>query len=382
MSESVDPPAEPAAQPSLKSYALIPRIPSLAGYWQRFFAMLLDLIFLHYFLRFSAWGLGSLLFVDERLTTFGAIAVFFLYFTSLNGPPGRGATIGKTIMRMRVSTLDGQIPTWGQAFTRTALFFPFVFTFHTLKPFFQEWPEGTTDRLLLFLATAGLAIATIVANSVAASFNPFKQGLHDFWSGTVVRRIGDPVIDFAGMRALLGPAWEKHYRQPQYSGRITFIIIYLGMASIFWSAVRDPKLAAPFTGSDIIAGIPALEGSHLTTFQLVQDDGMLPSESDTSEAETSTTLSIDDPEFEGATQVRIQLSRATAWPLGADDPALEAAAEKFVRAFLIAAEAADRMPEQIEGKDRIDAEIVLSTQADLILYAAERDHALFHVRIE
>ncbi len=344
--------------------------------------MLLDLIFLHYFLRFSAWGLGSLLFVDERLTTFGAIAVFFLYFTSLNGPPGRGATIGKTIMRMRVSTLDGQIPTWGQAFTRTALFFPFVITFHTLKPFFQEWPVGTTDRMMLFLATAGLAIATIVANSVAASFNPFKQGLHDFWSGTVVRRISDPVIDFAGMRALLGPAWEKHYRQPQYSGRITFIIIYLGMGSIFWSAVRDPKLAAPFTGSEIIAGIPALEGSHLTTFQLVPDDGSLSEDVGAIDAETSSTLSIDDPESNGVTRVRIQLSRATAWPLGADDPALETASEKFVRAFLIAAEAAGRMPEQIKGKDRIDAEIVLSTQADLILYAAERDHALFQVRIE
>jgi len=382
VSESVEPPATPAEQPSLKSYALIPRIPSLAGYWQRFFAMLLDLIFLHYFLRFSAWGLGSLLFVDERITTFGAIAVFFLYFTSLNGPPGRGATIGKTIMRMRVSTLDGQIPTWGQAFTRTALFFPFVFTFRSLEPFLHEYPEGTMDRLMLWLATMGLAIATVVANSVAASFNPFKQGLHDFWSGTVVRRINDPVIDFAGMKSLLGQHWEKHYRQPQYSGRITFLIIYLGMASIFWSAVRDPKLAVPFTGSEFIAGIPALEGSRLSTFQLVPNDGSELDAEPVIDSETSSTLALSDPEMEGATRVRIQLSRSTAWPLAADDPALEAGVQKFVRTFLAAAEKADRMPEQIKGETRFDVEVVLSTEADLILYTAERDLTLFRVLIK
>lgn len=382
MSEPVDQPAEQPPQPALKSYVLIPRLPSLAGYWQRLFALLLDLIFLHYFLRFSAWGLGSLLFVDERITTIGAISVFFLYFTSLNGPPGRGATIGKTILRMRVSTLDGQIPTWGQAFTRTALLFPFVFTIHTLKPFLNEWPEGTTDRLLLFLATFGLAIASIVANSVSASFNPFKQGMHDYWAGTVVRRINDPAIDFAGMRALLGPSWEQHYRQPQYSGRITFIIMYIGIGSIFWSSGRDPKFTAPFTGSEIIAGIPALEGARLATFQLIPHDSSLPPEDAPEFVETSSTLSLDDPDREPPTRVHIQLTRATAWPLAKDDPALQAAAEKFARMFLVAAEKADRMPEALVGKDRIAVEILLSTEADLILYAAERDHAIFHLLVE
>ena len=76
-------------------------------------------------------GIGALSVANDLgggifiLTVFAALGVLFLlsflYFMVLEGPKGRGQTIGKRIMKIKVIHEDGNVPSYTQAAIRTVL---------------------------------------------------------------------------------------------------------------------------------------------------------------------------------------------------------------------------------------------------------------------
>ncbi len=374
-------PAAPALPPPRVAHGLIPHIPSLAGFWARFFALLLDIVFLHYFFRFCAWGLGDLVFRDERITAAGSMFVFLYYFASLNGPQGGGATIGKAILRLRTSTLDGGVPTWSQSLGRTLLFFPFVFTFHGLNAAVPELPEEVMPRFLAMAVTAVLAVAVLTANTVAAGFNPFKQGLHDFWAGTVVRHRTEPPLDFAAMKEALGPNWMRHHMQPQYSARITFGLVFIGISAILWPMASGSQLPLPPPAQPLLERLPSLSGTRLGATQLMWGSAL----TDPAVDRASTTGTLEraiEESSDRAPRIEFELFRRSAWPAAPDDPALRRDAEKFALGYLEELVRRRHLPVQEEYAGPIVLSVKLTLRADLILYTKERDVAAFEYATE
>lgn len=374
-------PVESAAPPRRVAHGLIPHIPSLAGFWARFFALVLDIVFLHYFFRFCAWGLGELVFRDERITAAGSMFVFLYYFASLNGPQGGGATIGKAILRLRTSTLDGGVPTWSQSLARTLLFFPFVLTFHGLSAAIPEMPEGTLPRFGALAVTAVLAVALLTANSVAAGFNPFKQGMHDFWAGTVVRHRSEVPLDFEGMKGALGPNWMRHHVQPQYSARITFALVFAGISALLWPLASGSQLPLPPPAQPLLERLPSLAGARLGATHLMWGSVLTDPAVDRA-ATTGTIERAIEESADRTPRIEFELNRRSAWPVAPESPELRRDAEKFARGYFEELARRRHLPVQEEYTGPIVLGVKLSLRADLILYTAERDVAAFEFPIE
>jgi len=58
--------------------------------------------------------IGSILY-------FGGIVIMVLYFILLEGPLGKGQTLGKKLMKIKVATEDGNVPSYIQSIIRNVL---------------------------------------------------------------------------------------------------------------------------------------------------------------------------------------------------------------------------------------------------------------------
>ncbi|MDX2176817.1 MAG: RDD family protein [Candidatus Sumerlaeia bacterium] len=227
--------AQQQPQPFAARLVRLPRLPSMAGFWQRFFALAFDLTLLGYGMWLLARLFDELVFRHPAAAQAASGLVFLGYFAALNGPVGGGKTLGKRLFRLRTTTLDGAVPGWTAAIERTVVAFPFTIATHLALPFVHLDEARPGDFWLIAMSAVGLPFAFMLANGSALLFNAFKQGLHDHAAGTVVRREDEPLLDFAAAKAMLGDNWRMHYRQPQFSARITLLLVLGMFAWIFWA---------------------------------------------------------------------------------------------------------------------------------------------------
>lgn len=353
----------------------IPRLPSMAGFWQRFFALAFDLTVLSYGLWLLVRGAGDLAFRFPLATQLLSALLFLGYFAALNGPVGGGRTLGKRVFRMRTTTLEGGVPTWRQAVLRTALLFPFTIATHLVLPFLDLDPTRHGDSWLMGMTSVALVFAFMIANSSAIAFNGFKQGLHDHAAETFVHRDDEELRDFASLHALLGAEWRMHYRQPQFSSRITLLLVIGMFGWMLWQRdVSHPALKLQLEA----AALPrpeALEGVEIRP-QVFDMTGRLPTAASELPKETE-----DGSPAPAVPYAKVVLSRRA--PFAAPAEELLAGAEELGAAYLRLFTASGGGPKEgYSGPVDVDAAVVQALRVGGVLVPVERTVATATFTVE
>lgn len=327
------------------------------------------------------------MYFDTRISSLAALFLFFTYFITLVGPAGGGRTIGMLAMRLRVTDLEGGVPTLQQAAARTLMLFPFTVASYLVVPWASPPASGPLAAWAASSMTMSLGIALIFATSITCAFNPFKQGLHDFWAGTLVRRNDEMTLGFVALGNQLGASWQRHYRQPQFSGRVSFGLIWTALIVLSYPTPPSREVKAFFDGLKSIESNAVFEGARATIFNwqavpmnapAAEQAPVLPP---TAEARlTSPTKTAATPAAPSAGPIlNLQLSKAGLWGVAGNDAALKVAVEEFARRYVRLIESNNVAGLKHEGE--LDVEVTLVSRADLVLFQPVREHATFRFKL-
>ncbi len=150
------------------------------GFWKRFIAFFIDImiigtvtVILSFLFRDVLLNLG------ENLWYIGFIILGF-YFTILNSQIGKGQTIGKKILKIRVVYNNGSFLSASNSFARYLFLCPIIFYNGIVLSFDSLGIESLTMiysmiSIFIFLGIVGLVVLT-----------KEKRGLHDYLLKTVV----------------------------------------------------------------------------------------------------------------------------------------------------------------------------------------------------
>jgi len=219
--------AEDASGPTLEEKAQV-----ISGFWRRLFAFVLDNLvlgvvgvgicfaFSKYIMQMGYWG---------RLIGFGIV---LCYFGSLNSCIGRGQSLGKRLLGIRVVGQDGKcIPLARSLIRSSVLFIPYMLNGVMLPASITMQPLAA---LLLALAVFALGIGIIYLYI----FNwKTRQSVHDLVAGSfVVRSGGEGLVS------------------PNKTPRVHYVILGLLVVAVsVYVLVFVPKLASKGPFPELIA---------------------------------------------------------------------------------------------------------------------------------
>ncbi len=165
----------------------VPRLP-VAGFWVRAVAFLVDGIVLYFLLYLAALGGREALLSLGKWSPLLAMVVIYGYFWLLDGPVGKGRTVGKVLVNLRtVGREDSQPLSWGQAALRAAILLPPAFWVNSvLVPVFEPSRGSPVEFYVFSLLPGILSAGLYVAQMVHVAFNPMRQGFHDLASSSLV----------------------------------------------------------------------------------------------------------------------------------------------------------------------------------------------------
>lgn len=224
-----------------------------AGFLRRFGALLFDLVLVFFVVRALGIIFGDGLIDVSPAAHYVATAGFFLYFILGNSAVGKGRTVGKLLVGIRTVRFDGAPPTVAQSAARTFLLFPGIFVGVFLAPVvfdlnvYNQW-------LLSFLFSSYLTFALFVGNFFSIGFNPFKQGYHDHLCKTLVVPAAAEDSGLERIKEAIGPGWPRYYRQTQFNGGLSFLLIFILLAFLTHQAMSsDDPAAENFNRSNALA---------------------------------------------------------------------------------------------------------------------------------
>jgi len=187
--------ANPASVPApISTAAPAPAPGRVAGFWVRVLSDVIDAVVLGVFGMLLAIPLRG---VFERLGERGVfigLAVPLAYSGVLQSRIGRGQTLGKRLLGLRVTKVDGSFLSLDRSLVRYVLVsFPVyqtavAYALVTVLPFLRlEW---------IVAISSGLATAIFLGCFFVIPFHPLKRGLHDLLAGSIVTRGGplDPAF--------------------------------------------------------------------------------------------------------------------------------------------------------------------------------------------
>lgn len=242
---------EPPAETVLETQPVAARF---AGFWRRLGALVVDALVL------GAIGFPLGLLLGERLAPVGTPArligllVVIPYLGILGSEIGKGQTLGKRVLRLRVADADGRCLPLSRAFVRAALLsLPWILNgirFGSLGPVVLAtlWIAG-----ILIFGVGGAIIGTVVLN------RPTRQGLHDLL-------VGSYVIEAGGLGRRV-PASST--RRPMLASAMWIGLVAAGTtAMVVWGANLMASQLPPvlFERIAAIPGANSMEIKSITTW--------------------------------------------------------------------------------------------------------------------
>lgn len=221
----------------------MPRLP-VAGFWIRLVALTLDVFVVLGAMHLLSRSLPDFYWALGRWSPYLNSLVTFLYFALFNSEFGKGRTVGKLILRLQVTDFDGKPVTIRQSVIRTVVLFP-VFVLAPIGQTILGRPSSVIESYAWFLFNSAPMIAMPLATAITVAFNPFKQGMHDYLAQSLVRPVRDPsepLLSFEQMAAGVGAEWPKFQRQPQYSGAVTFAMVFVALAVLAYPGQQRPEI--------------------------------------------------------------------------------------------------------------------------------------------
>lgn len=165
--------------------------PLLPGFMPRLGAFLIDLIALYAVAYAANTALRPQLLAFGPASVFLALAVMLLYFTLLNGPLGKGSTLGKQMFHLRVVGLDAAPLSFGAALKRALLQTAPIWVVQSLQFVFRASRPDTSLALALQVLM-DLGLGFFVANTMLVLLSPAKRSIHDLAAQSIVVRTGQP----------------------------------------------------------------------------------------------------------------------------------------------------------------------------------------------
>lgn len=198
-------------------------VAGVAGFWRRLGAFLLDLLAIYALTRVVGSVFREpLLAVGEPLA-----AIFFLhflaYFILADSALLGGRTLGKLLAGIKTIQYDGRPPSILKSALRYSLLLGPLFAINIVIPLLSD-PTSYKGYMLPKAIFGGLAVAFFVATTFAISFNPFKQGLHDYVAKTLVVPASSGTT-FEGVTERVGLGWQRYQKHSQIMGFVTFLLI-------------------------------------------------------------------------------------------------------------------------------------------------------------
>lgn len=299
-----------------------PKLPGIAGFWVRLGAFVLDVLFLHFAVRLLVSLAGDLPFRHPDAATALSAALAFAYFivcdsaigariaaaVTRSPAPVPTATLGKFLLGLRVTDLDGGIASARAAAIRYGILLGFV-PLILVVGHFAEGSDREARQLWAYnMASALVGFAMLAGNAIACAFNAFKQGGHDFAAQTIVRKQGEEWLGFEALTTQLGDFWRMHYRQPQISAAVSAGLVYVSLGLLTWPKADSQDAAESYRAMWVRIGEaqarhPLLDGSEASG--IGTDFGTAPPDQ-----QTTPTLTL-------------ALFRKSLWTPAPDDPALD-----------------------------------------------------------
>lgn len=233
-----------------RNFLRMPVLP-VAGLFWRVAALVMDFLIIFLAINVLSRNFLPAVIALDRLYPYVTGVATFLYFALMNGPLGKGRTFGKMAVGLVVTDYDGGTPTLAQSILRTVILYP-AFVLSPLHDSIFGRPETLQQTFVSHLITGFPMIAMWLATMLVVPFNPFKQGPHDYPSKTLVQRVPreNPKyrVTFDELRAMIGGEWLKFHRQPQISGLVTFTLVVVLLAILYYPG-RAPEKHKEFAES-------------------------------------------------------------------------------------------------------------------------------------
>ncbi len=194
------------------------------------------------------------------MSTVGSL-VFVGYFVLGDGPVGKGRTVGKMLTGIRVSDLEGKVPSLLQSLTRNVILFSGILLGSVVSPWVLD-SSNFSHYYFFMTSPIVLTFSLFVATVLTMVFNPFKQGLHDFVAKTLVRPSAAPSLPFEEICLMIGVGWRRYQKQPQLMGVVSLGLIMLFFALGGWQNEVPSGYRQKFAiERQMIANSPLLAGS-------------------------------------------------------------------------------------------------------------------------
>jgi uncharacterized RDD family membrane protein YckC len=192
--------------------------------WERLAAALLDMA-----VFFVPWMVIEPLGEWYR---YGSLALFStlasaVYFTCLEGPLGKGQTLGKRLLGLRAVSTDGRLLTFGGAFKR--------YFFLQLAPYLLTLPMlflGASHFLAFLLSQ--LATGYFLLDVALLFRDPHRRALHDYLSRSLVLKSGEDIptgwpTDLP--KPFLQPPWKNYWVTLSLVALFTISQIAIGLSA-------------------------------------------------------------------------------------------------------------------------------------------------------
>ncbi|MCX7048640.1 MAG: RDD family protein [Candidatus Sumerlaeota bacterium] len=161
----------------------------LAGAWERALAFLIDGILLYFLAQLWVPALAPAMQDHSLIMTWLGTAIFIAYFAILNGPIGKGQTLGKKLLQITTRRLDGAPVGWEGALARaTVQCLPILLSPLIMVLINAGGTESKKDSIAFWrgcLLDAPL-FPFILWNFLMAALRRDKRALHDLAAGAFV----------------------------------------------------------------------------------------------------------------------------------------------------------------------------------------------------
>jgi uncharacterized RDD family membrane protein YckC len=171
-----------------------------AGFWLRLFSLLADVILLRLFFQGLIFLFMEKLFLISRYTEVISSIFVFLYLWLLNGPLGKGQTIGKYFIGIRVIDYDAKPLNYISSLKRCIVELLPFYLFLIIEILIGDFE---IDNPLIRSCISSFAIVFILANLILIWLSPLKQGFHDIFVKSIVVKSG-----FTGNHSDLEAKWS------------------------------------------------------------------------------------------------------------------------------------------------------------------------------
>jgi|GEM_PF-544967 len=241
----------------------------MGGFWVRALALVLDIILLNFIFNGLSFLFREQFFLVSRYTDFIGMVVVYLYFTLLNGPVGKGRTMGMYLFNICVRDYEGGVLSLGAACKRTLIqmvspLFPMVF----FTPFLKMTDPS---QAMLSGGILSLSLSFLVSNGLLVGLHPLKQGFHDRVAKSIVVR-GQSAVRYEALEKFISSEMiGRKMRTPAsayQSAGIAFVVISLIQIWGVFQQVRSEPWKIQSRMLDEMRQRFSIPGFELTDFGL------------------------------------------------------------------------------------------------------------------